>query len=264
MMAAVLPAPVWQQILRRYYLHRLRGYQASGEWERSEPDLQIVRHLIAPGDAVMDIGANFGFYTVYLATRVGKTGSVASFEPVPTTFDILSSNARKLSLEHVSLHNCAVSNTDGTAAMEVPQFESGNDNYYQARLTSAEAAAGPPAGRRVEVSVRSLDALFEGQSKPVSFIKMDVEGHELAAIQGASRLLASWRPALLIEMSGNLDDPGSSGSQLVALLKRQGYQPYWYDGTALRPRQPGDESINYFFLTADQQARVAARVARKA
>jgi FkbM family methyltransferase len=259
-LAGAIPERLWTRMLQRYYFKRLKAYWQAGEWESMESDLQIVRHLVSPGDSVVDVGANFGFYTAYLSGLVGQTGHVTSFEPIPLTFDILAYNGRKLPLTNLTAFNYAISDGNRSAVMNVPRFDSGSDNYYQARLVRSEADRADSSGRSVAVQVRTLDSVLRDSPDRVSFIKIDVEGHELPAVAGAQNLISSSKPALLIEVSGDPDDTESAAFALCARLRDDGYLPYWYDGSSLRRRSRGDVSINYFFLTEEQVSRLAAAV----
>ncbi len=253
------PAALWKPILRRYYLNSLRKYRRANDWESRETDLAVVRHLVVPGDTVIDLGANFGFYTAYLSGLVGTSGSVLSFEPIPITFEMLSYNVRLLPMSNVRVFNCALSDRSGEAVMTVPRFESGTHNYYQARL-SGDAPLGPRTAARIAVQIATLDSTVGNQSATTTFIKVDVEGHELPALRGAAHIIHDQHPALLIEMSGNLDDPTGPGATLITLLRAEGYGIYWYDGNTLSRRAPGDSSINYFFLTDRHLERLTNRI----
>jgi FkbM family methyltransferase len=256
LVSPLIPDGVRKRILQRYYLGKVRTYSRAN-WDTGESDLQVIRHLVEPGDHVVDVGANFGFYTAYLSERVGHQGSVTSFEPVPRTFDLLAYNVRKLPLTNVRLFNCGVSDSNGSATMGIPQFDSGVENYYQATLVRPGTSGA--FSHQVPVELKTLDSVFPAETK-LTFVKVDVEGHELHAIAGAQRLIRSSKPALLIEVSGNPDDRGSSAFALWQQLQAEGYAPYWYDGSSLRPRSPGDSSINYFFLTPDQHRHLATRI----
>ena len=255
LLAPLLPDGVRRRILQRYYLSKVKTYRRAN-WDTGEDDLQVVRHLIEPGDHVVDVGANFGFYTAYLSERVGRDGAVTSFEPIPRTFDLLAYNVRKLPLANVRLFNCGVSDHDGSAKMGIPQFDSGVDNYYQATLVGPDSSSA--FSQQVPVELKTLDSVFAGSK--LAFLKIDVEGHELHAIGGARRLIQESRPALMIEVSGDPDDRNSNAFELSQRLQANGYAAYWYDGQMLRPRSTGDTSINYFFLTADQHRRLATRI----
>jgi FkbM family methyltransferase len=231
-------------------IHYIRALRSATE--DREPDLQIVRHLVRPGAVAVDIGANFGIYTAALSNLVGPAGKVLSIEPVPQTYELLAANVGKLGLSNVEGFNLAVSAEDGSAWMEVPLFNSGGENYYEARVV--EPSPGSEL-RAVEVPARCLDSLLESYPE-VDFIKCDVEGHERDCLSGASRLLDRCRPAWLIEVSGNPDSRASNASEVFRLLGSHGYRAYWFDGREVRPRQRGERSVNYFFLQPHHVARI--------
>lgn len=109
----------------------------------------------------------------------------------------------------------------------------------------------------IEVTASTLDHELQGSSGQISFVKVDVEGHELRCVQGAQRSLQKDRPALMIEVSSDPDRKESDGFRLFGALAGLGYSPYWYDESHLRKRKPGDSAINYFFLQEDHVSRVA-------
>lgn len=246
----LIPETISKKIIKAYYFRRFRAYLQRNEWESKERDLAIVKRLVHSGDFVVDVGANFGLYTVFLSRLVGNQGAVYSIEPIPFTFEVISSTIKRLSLVNVNLFNYALSNKDGTGLMEVPTYDSGGENFYQARIPASHL--GNTSLRHVKVGLKKLDSIFSEHLKKITFIKIDVEGHELPVVEGAMSLIGRSRPAMLIEISGNLDEPQSSAAVLVDHLSGQGYSVYWYDGVKLKPRAPGDKSVNYFFLTQDQ------------
>src|SRR5262249_22252961 len=81
----------------------------------------------------------------------------------------------------------------------------------------------------------------------VDFVKCDVEGHELPVVRGAAALIRTHRPAWLIELSGNPDDPASAAAELGVTLRCAGYETYRFDGQRLRRRVHGDRCLNTFF-----------------
>jgi FkbM family methyltransferase len=224
-------------------IHYARVVRKSSE--RDEPDLFLVKLLVEPGQTAADIGANIGTYSKELSGLVGPKGKVISVEPIPPTFEILSSNLRKLHLSNVEAKNVAVSDVEATVQMQIPKFDSGGENFYAARI---KPGPGQDAERSFRVLATTVDKLLA--STMVHFIKCDVEGHELNCIRGAVQTIERCHPAWLIEMSGNMDDENSSASQTVRILREHGYQAYWLDGKELKLRKPGVYSVNYFFLTS--------------
>ena len=235
---AGLPAPLLRQLKKFHYVRALKTFD--------EPDMAVVKHLVRRGDCVIDIGANVGWYTKVLSELVGESGLVQSIEPIPPTFELLSYCVGKLRLGNVRLLSCAVSSDNGTACMEVPYYETGGENYYQAKLI---AHRNESSLRQFRVPTRSLDSIAADAPSTVAFVKCDVEGHELSVIKGAARLLEDAKPSWLIEISQDPDAPSSESHALICGMEQQGYGVYWFDGQELKTRQHRDHSVNYFFLT---------------
>ena len=238
---SILPEKILQAIKKVYYPHVL-GILSSSD----EADFKIISHLISNGSCVVDIGANIGDYTKFFSELVGINGRVFSVEPIPLTFEILSSNMKKLKLKNVVLINCAISDTKGYVTMEVPLYKkSGGENFYEARIVEENTKS---LFKRIKVQSRTLDSLFSDSGK-ISFIKCDVEGHELKCIKGAINIIRNSRPAWLIEFSENPDDKESKAYETLKILNKEGYEALWFDGQNLKIRKAGDRSTNYFFLS---------------
>ena len=243
-----LPDAALKPLRRRYYARMLRLGKA-----QLEVDVSLVQRFVRPGDCVVDIGASIGVYTKLLSERVGPGGLVYGVEPVPVTFDVLCSNVRRLGLANVRPIACAISDQDGWLAMEVPLRPSGWEDFYRAQVVGT---AGTATRRRVRVGSRTIDSLWAESDRPLAFIKCDVEGHELACVRGAERVVARWAPAWLVEITGDPDVPGSAARATCEVLARLGYGTFWFDGDRLRRRAPGDTSLNYWFLTREQADRL--------
>ena len=238
LIANLLPSPLLFRLKKSYYVRAVQSF-----WEA---DTEPMKYLVKAGDFVLDIGANVGWYTRILAALVGEQGKVYSIEPIPETFKLLSAVIQKLCFKNVHPINCAVSEKDGCAFMEVPLYDHGAPNFYQSRIVGNERATHPV--RQYKVDVRSIDSLFLELSQSITFIKCDVEGHELSVIKGAFHFFLKSKPAWLIEISGNPDDDSGSSKDVFKHLRDQNYTPYWFDGRRLKKHSPGDKAINYFFL----------------
>lgn len=162
-----------------------------------EPEAtSIVRRVVRPGDVVIDVGANFGWYTTLLAELVGDSGHVYSFEPVPAAHDRLLENLRLNRCDRrVSVIRSAVGNEVGQATIHV---FSGLSHAYSSlsRLDhdDFEIFATP---------ITTIDAFLatEGVEK-VDFVKCDVEGSELLVLKGSQRALqAPGAPILMVELN---------------------------------------------------------------
>ena len=237
----ILPHSTVQLIKKRHYLRLL----CSSLLEK-DPEIRVIRYLVKPGDSVIDIGANIGVYSKILSELVGPDGHVYSIEPFPPTFEILCYNVRKLRLNNVEPVNVAVSDSQAVVTMALPYDSSGAETHYRAFIVTNRADKAKTEATNVQTT--TIDSRFLSASGTISFIKCDVEGHELACIKGATKFLSRSQPAWLIEVSGEPDDIGSAAHHVFKILHDQGYSAWWYDGGKLIKRRPGEKSTNYFFL----------------
>ena len=230
---ASMPESALTPIKRAYYGRLLR--QSDG---KQEPELIVLGDLVDTGDTVFDIGANIGVYTKRLSELVGPTGKVISMEPLPSTFDILSSNIESLKLGNVTCMNVAVSDHGGLVRMEVPKYDTGWQNIYRAHIVGENGG---------NVQSVALDEVFASVDR-VDFIKCDVEGHELAVLNGAKGLIQKHHPKWLIEIDGDPDSQDTKAWRTFELMASFGYCSFIAKGSELFPRESGMTAINYFFL----------------
>jgi len=251
LLVSALPPRFLHFVKKVYYVRAVPSF-----WEA---DFQPLRSLVLPDEIVVDIGANVGWYTNLLSRLVGGSGKVFSIEPIPETFNLLNAVIRGLGLRNVESINCGISETDTTALMEIPLWENGTPNLYFARVVPSQLTSLSPM--QYTVSMRSMDSLFaDGLSQKVTFIKCDVEGHELSVIKGARQFLERCKPAWLIEVSGNPDEPNSPARELFRRLEDHQYSAYWFNGQRLVKRTGPDQSTNYFFLQPTHRSRLAGLI----
>jgi FkbM family methyltransferase len=253
---AVLPESVLHQAKKHYYAYLLS--HTPEDWQ--ERDTGVVRHFVNAGDNVIDIGASIGGYTKFLSEMVGPAGRVFSFEPNPPIYDYLSHNVKKLKLGNVELFDSALSDAEGTASIAIPRYRWGSECHYDATL---EAKRANPDCRRVEVRVNILDSFFANRREEITFVKCDVNYHELACLRGGLETLRRSKPAILIEILPDPDKPGSQAAQVFTLLESLGYQGFWFDGEELRQRQCGERSQNYFFLTPEHVDKLPSNLLKR-
>lgn len=151
-----------------------------------ETDVAALIDLLLPaqGGTFFDIGSNWGYFPLYAAAQRSQL-SAHAFEPMPATYNDLVATVRRAGLEAlVTCHHVALSDSDGETFMCLPDgLHSG-----QAMLSRSDGAA--------RVAMRRLDGL--GLAAP-DFVKIDVEGHELEVLRGASETLRSARPFIVFE-----------------------------------------------------------------
>ena len=181
----------WQTGLKRIHFRRQIG---KGTFNTDEPEYSLLHNFISPGDWVIDIGANVGHYTKRFSELVGEKGRVIAFEPVPTTFSLLSANVELFAHSNVSLINAAVSDKLDVTGMSIPKFSTGLTNYYEAQLSSSSENV-------LRVLTISLDSLRINQN--VALVKIDVEGHESFVLAGMQKLIEKYHPVLIVETDSN-------------------------------------------------------------
>lgn len=190
-----------------------------------EPELHELRRLVAPGSIAVDVGAHFGTYSYALARLVGKNGLVIALEPIEEDAHALEAGARTLRLP-IQVIRCAASSRDGTSEMFVPYLHGAE----KTALSSLEGGSGN--GETRHVPVKRLDDILANVDKPVSFLKIDVEGHELDVLAGAEQTLATHLPNILIEIN---DDPGNRRAQAVFdAIVSKGYRGEFLENGRLR------------------------------
>lgn len=247
LIARLLPVSVSLGLRKLWWARHLPAAVAEGE-----PEFEIVRRLVASGDDVVDVGANLGLYTALLSECVGAAGRVTSLEPVPVTFDLLASNVQANDLTNVRLLPFAASDEVADKTMSIPRWDSGHENYYQARIVASAS------GEQEELTVRCrpLDQLLGDDARKIAFIKIDVEGHEEACLRGAEGLLRRDQPALLVEVAGDPNDVSTSAHRVFAHMVSLGYAAYQLKDGTLRAFQPGERGLNWFFLAPQHVARL--------
>lgn len=190
----------------------------------------ILDQILTPGITVVDVGANIGFYTCLFARKVGPQGRVIAVEPTPASFVTLQENvARNGCQQRVECHQCALSDREGHAALNV--YDKGQDVYNTLGSFNALAAGSPVA--TVDVPTARLDRLLENKSLDNGcFIKIDVEGFEYQVLSGAVDHLRSLpKVALMVELNDRAATAcGSSTAATMDLLKDCGFHPYQAGG----------------------------------
>ena len=205
-LASRLPS-TWQWELKRLNYRRQIRRDA---FKTSEPEFAILDQLISDGDWVIDVGANVGHYSKRFSELVGSQGRVIAFEPVPETFALLAVNAMSFQHHNLTLLNLAASDRITVLGMQIPSFDSGLKDYYEASLTARES--------ELKVMTVALDLI--ASDHPVRLIKIDAENHDPIVLNGLEQLLARDHPTLIIETSsadaiGKLEKMGYSHERLA-------------------------------------------------
>lgn len=192
-----------RQLLRPIYRHlptkmrrslralRLERIVRKDEFNSDEPEFKRLAEWLAPGDTALDIGANFGSYTLRMSQLVGNSGRVFAFEPVPQTFAMLVRSLTARGCMNVSALNLACSNHSGFVRMSIPDDPLTGEDLYQASITEDDPEAIIVYRLRIDDLPLPIDRL--------RVIKVDAEGHDADVIDGMIETLRKARPVLITE-----------------------------------------------------------------
>ena len=178
----------------------------------------LMKKEIKPGDVVLDIGANIGYYTLLAARQVGPTGRVYAFEPEPSNFDLLQKNITLNGYTNVVAVNKAVSDRSGKLTLYLSKENKGDHRAY----TSDEDR------EAIGIECITIDEFLQGSAPRVDFVKMDIQGFECHALRGMRATLAR---AATLKLTAEfwpygLSQAGDSGEALIDLLKDAGFTLY--------------------------------------
>jgi FkbM family methyltransferase len=217
-----------------------------------EDELKFVRTLLEPGQKVIDIGANYGVYTLPMAQKVGYSGHVWAFEPTSSTAQILAKGIKENAFAQVTLEQNAVSNASGTAQLSLHRDPEGNSIIHNQSA----------AGESETVSLVTLDECMDRHSwTDIEFLKIDAEGEESNIVKGGRRFFADLAPLVQYELRKATD----VNFELIRDFAALGYDSYrLVPGlNILVPfdtgSQPDPYLLNLFSCKADRADRLSAR-----
>jgi FkbM family methyltransferase len=232
-------------------IHLMTPYVLLEQEDWFEDEISFVRLLTQPGMKVVDIGANYGVYTLAMAKRVGLTGRVWAFEPASSTASFLMRSIELNGLTNVNLVKAALSNHTGTARLSLQQ---------NSELNSLNTTAVNGASETIEVT--TLDGYAQQHGwRDIEFIKLDAEGEEANIILGGQRTLSELSPLIMYEIK-SVDRANLS---LVEQFSSLGYQTYQLlpGLQLLAPFNPADPfdpyQLNLFCCKPDRAAILEAR-----
>jgi FkbM family methyltransferase len=194
-------------------IHLMTPYVLQEQRDWFEDEIKFLRGTLRRGQHVVDIGANYGVYTLTSARLIGPEGSVTAFEPFAATAAWLRRGVEANGFSNVRVVEAAVSNSLGSGSMVVAQ------NSEENRLAGpGEAAAGQL------VALTTLDeALREYAWPPIDFVKIDAEGHELSVIEGGEEFFETQSPLVMCEIKSG---DGRIDLGPIGWMEAIGYAPY--------------------------------------
>ncbi len=204
-----------------------RSLDLYGEFSFAET--RFFEQILHPGMLAIDVGANIGCHTVFMAQRVGPGGAVIAIEPQRVVFQTLCANLSLNAIENVRALNAAAGAEAGTIV--VPNIEYGaGGNFGGVELGGYESGE--------QVPLMAIDSL------PVPschLIKIDVEGMETEVLKGAHQTIARCQPALYVE-----NDRRDRSPELIETLLSAGYKMFWHAPRLYNPENFFRNTDNVF------------------
>jgi len=232
-------------------------------WPRGsfEPVVRLFIDQLLPDDGVFyDIGANWGYFSLFACSRPGFSGKIFAFEPFPPTADDFTTVlAQTPFADRVTLIREALSDKEGTATMILPH------RVKRAQASISESADG------TRVGVRPLDNM--GLPGP-DVMKIDVEGHEANVLAGSRETLLRFRPAIVFE-NWVLADAIEKTRAPIEILERLGYEIFvpsystdsrtgegkWLlEKTTAASRMEHERAVDIYALFPEHEARLRNKI----
>ena len=182
----------------------------------TQSEVNFFRKLAPLGSFCIDVGANIGDTTVPMALAVGKKGLTLGFEPNPTTYEVLEANSElnKIATNIIPLRY-AITEEEGEFIYSSSEASFGNGG-----VSGTPEEAAQHGKFKLQEKVKGINLLtylnenYKDYLPDLSFIKVDVEGHDIDVIRSISSLIIQYRPNLVAECFS-----GSSFSERMELYK---------------------------------------------
>lgn len=195
----------------------------AGQYEPLET--AFLQRLLSPGMTFVDVGANWGYFSLVAANRVGDTGRVISLEPHPRMAATLRTNVTANGLRTITVKQVAVADKSGTLSLTA--FDETSDNFGVSRVNDCTTVAS-----RFQACSQTLDSVLdEGAVERVDLVKIDVEGAEDLVLAGMKSGLTQGRyQAILLELHPSfLSERGKNIRDVTDWLIAAGYKGWYLD-----------------------------------
>jgi FkbM family methyltransferase len=213
-----------------YNIHDMyigRSLDLYGEF--SEGEIELFGQFLKPGMVAVEVGANIGAHTVFLAQAVGPPGQVLAFEPQRVVFQTLCANMALNSIPNVQAFHAAVGQAAGEIVVPVL-------DYRQEHNFGGLGLGGHAYGERVPLM--TLDSL---QLPACHLLKVDVEGMEQPVLEGARETIGRLKPILYVE-----NDRRDKAASLIRYIDGLDYHMYWHSPPLFNPNNHAGNAQNVF------------------
>jgi len=206
-----------------------------------EAELKLVKRFISAGTDSIDIGVYRGVYSYEMAKY---SEIVHAFEPNPVMFKDIEKNLKKI-IKNIKLYNIALSNKEGVVSLNVPirnkNYNKKNyEEYFQMGRASIHTDNNLSEIESFDVETQKLDS-FDFVNR-ISFIKIDVEGHEFEVVKGAENIIKKNKPVLLVEIVQ--EHTKTKVIDTIYYINSLGYESFYFENDILK----SSNNLNNFNL----------------
>lgn len=232
-----------------------------------EREMRLLPEFIRPGDDVIDLGANYAYYSARMSSLVGSGGKVYAFEPIPFTAKVFRRLISSLKIDNVELTEKGAGARNERVVFHVPLQDFGAPS---AGISHVGTRNNDLPGRdqfyafnrhqEVSCEVVAIDDFLLPRLSRLSFIKIDIEGAEYFALQGMRKTLEKFKPVILVEIQPFfLQGFGITQEQVLSLIRDMGYEMFVYDEPShkLTPFTVPLPDYNYVLIHRSGTARYA-------
>lgn len=214
-----------------------------GFFKKSHAEIHYLPQIINEGDVCIDIGANLGYYSIFMSQMAGKSGKVLSVEPIPLFQKIWKINVQKSGIDNLTLLPYALGEKEATIKMGTPT----PDGVLHHGMTKVVDGSNQDFGEYFDAEMRIPDKLFCNEER-IDFIKMDIEGYELIALQNMTECITKHQPKIQMELSKNRPE-------IFKLMEDFGYLPHILISKTLVPAGKTDlknHKKDFYFIHRTQ------------
>lgn len=215
-------------------------------WDKHEKDFLFFLDMLPKEGVVLDIGANLGVMSYYLA-KDHSSRQVLAFEPIPYNFRNLTRIVRKFKLSNIQLFQLALGDKNGTVEMVLPVEYS--VRFHGLAHVKHDSITDKNEGEVFECPVKRLDDVIaesDSENLRIAGIKIDVENFEYYVLKGAENLLKQHKPSIYCELWDN-----ENRKMTMEFLKNLGYKVLVLENKKLTDYLPEKHATQNFFFIAE-------------
>ena len=191
-------------------------------WLHGSPEHDLIRRHLRPGALFVDVGANYGVYSLFAASLRLDGAQVLAIEPQPTQAEAIRRSAMRNRLTNIEVVEALAGESEGEATLFVPESGSGS-----ASQSERYAARGSRVTMLRRPRLRIDDLLANRRTQRLDLLKVDVEGYETDVILGARQAITRFRPLISFEVNLlALSCRGDAPEGAASVLREMGYRRF--------------------------------------